>query len=69
MPLCFGKLLAVKELMCSNHTLSDKEMLDLFFVGLNYSSDKISVTSEKFCHFCLTKNAKTGNAKIVTPEE
>ena len=38
------------------YTLSDKKMSDLFFVGLNYSSDKIFVTSKRFCHFCLTKD-------------
>ena len=36
--------------------LSDKKMSDLFFVGLNYSSDKVFITSKKFCHFCPTKN-------------
>ena len=36
-------------------TLSDKTMSDKIFVGQNFSSDKIFVTSEKFRHFCPTK--------------
>ena len=36
--------------------LSDQKIVGHIFVGLNYSSDKIFVTSNKFRHFCPTKN-------------